>query len=216
MYDEHPYREARDAMLRQLQARDIHSDRVLAALASVPREQFVPPPLRPMAYADRALPIDCEQTISQPYIVALMTQALELSGNEQVLEVGTGSGYQTAILAELAGHVVTIERHPELSDQARRLLGELGYTNVTFLVGDGTQGWPQQAPYERIVVAAAAARVPAALEQQLADGGTLVIPVGTSESQMLEACRKRGNKLYSEPLSGCRFVPLVGAQGDRP
>jgi protein-L-isoaspartate(D-aspartate) O-methyltransferase len=212
MYFEHPYRAARDAMLGQFRERGIGSSNVLAAMASVPRERFVPPEVQPMAYDDRALPIACEQTISQPYIVALMSDALELSGDERVLEIGTGSGYQTAILAELAARVVTIERHAELSRGAERVLGELGYKNVTFLVGDGTLGWPEQAPYDRILVAAAAARVPPALEEQLAEGGTLVIPVGTSEGQVLQAYHKVDGKLYAEPLSGCRFVPLVGAQ----
>jgi protein-L-isoaspartate(D-aspartate) O-methyltransferase len=215
MYFEHPYRAARDAMLGLLRERGIGSSRVLAAMASVPRERFVPHEAQPMAYDDRALPIACEQTISQPYIVALMSDALELSGDERVLEIGTGSGYQTAILAELAARVVTIERHAELSCGAERVLGELGYTNVTFLVGDGTLGWAEQAPYDRILVAAAAVRVPPALEEQLAEGGTLVIPVGTSEGQVLEAYHKVGGKLYAEPLSGCRFVPLVGAQRNR-
>ncbi|MEX0675689.1 MAG: protein-L-isoaspartate(D-aspartate) O-methyltransferase [Pirellulales bacterium] len=212
MHNEDPYRAARDEMLRQLSERGVQSSRVMAAMAHVPRERFVPPQVEHMAYADRALPIACEQTISQPYIVALMTDALELAGDERVLEIGTGSGYQTAILAELAASVVTIERHAELSRGARRVLDELGYANVTFIVGDGTVGWSEQAPYDRILVAAAATRVPPALEAQLAEGGTLVIPVGSSEGQMLEAYHKVGGKLYTEPLSGCRFVPLVGAQ----
>jgi protein-L-isoaspartate(D-aspartate) O-methyltransferase len=211
MYDEDPYRTARDAMLLQLRQRDIRSGRVLAAMASVPRERFVPAELCAMAYADRALPIACEQTISQPYIVALMSEALDLSGGEHVLEIGTGSGYQTAILAELAGSVVTVERHAELSRNAQLLLDELGYKNVTFHVGDGTQGRAEHAPYDRILVAAAAARVPPALERQLAEGGTLVIPLGTSEGQVLQAHRKIDGQLRAEPLSGCRFVPLIGA-----
>ena len=214
MYTEHQHRAARDEMLRQLSERGVHSTRVLAAIAHVPRERFLPPDVQHMAYADRALPIACEQTISQPYIVALMTDALELDGDERVLEIGTGSGYQTAILAELAASVVSVERHAELSRDAKGVLDELGYTNVTLIVGDGTVGWPQQAPYDRILVAAAAARVPPALEEQLAEGGTLVIPVGTSEGQMLQAYHNVGGKLYGEPLSGCRFVPLVGAQKD--
>lgn len=212
MYTEHPHRSARDEMLRQLSERGVHSARVLAAIAHVPRERFVPPDVQHMAYADRALPIACEQTISQPYIVALMTDALELAGDERVLEIGTGSGYQTAILAELTSGVVSVERHAELSRDAKGVLDELGYTNVTLIVGDGTVGWPQQAPYDRILVAAAAARVPPALEEQLVEGGTLVIPVGASEGQMLQAYHKVDGKLHGKPLSGCRFVPLVGAQ----
>ncbi len=132
-----------------------------------------------------------------------------------MLEIGTGSGYQTAILAELAGSVVSVERHAALSQEAQRVLDELGYTNVKLIVGDGTLGWPADAPYDRILVAAAAAQVPPALEQQLAEGGILVIPVGASDGQVLEAYRKIGGRLHAEPLSGCRFVPLVGAEGDR-
>jgi protein-L-isoaspartate(D-aspartate) O-methyltransferase len=212
MYIEQPHRAARDAMLRQLSERGVRSVRVLAAMEKVPRERFVPPEVQHLAYADRALPIACEQTISQPFIVALMTDALELAGDERVLEIGTGSGYQTAILAELAASVVSVERHAELSRDAGKVLRELGYANVTLVVGDGTLGWPGQAPYDRILVAAAAARVPPALEEQLADRGTLVIPVGASDGQVLQAYHKVGGKLYAEPLSGCRFVPLIGAQ----
>jgi protein-L-isoaspartate(D-aspartate) O-methyltransferase len=156
--------------------------------------------------------IDCEQTISQPYIVALMTEALQLTGREHVLEIGTGSGYQAAILAELAASVVSIERHADLSEQAGRELAELGYTNVTLVVGDGTQGWLEQAPYDRILVAAAAQHVPPALCDQLAEGGILVIPIGAYGGQDLQAFHKVAGKLHPRWLSGCRFVPLVGAQ----
>ncbi|REK08642.1 MAG: protein-L-isoaspartate(D-aspartate) O-methyltransferase [Planctomycetota bacterium] len=199
-------------MLELLRQRGIRSGRVLSAMARVPRERFVPESVRHLAYADRALPIGSEQTISQPFIVALMTEALALEGTESVLEVGTGSGYQAAILGELADRVVSIERHQELSARAKRVLDELGYANVTCIVGDGTQGWLDGAPYDRILVAAAAAHVPPALEEQLADRGILVIPVGSPEGQVLQAYRKSGGKLHAEPLSGCRFVPLVGAQ----
>ncbi len=201
-------------MLEQLTDRGIRDPRVLSAMARVPRERFVPEGVRHLAYADRALPIACDQTISQPYIVALMSEALNLSGNERVLEIGTGSGYQTAILAELAGSVVSIERHAPLSGEAGCVLDEMGYTNVRLIVGDGTQGWPEEAPYDRILVAAAAAHVPPALEKQLAEGGILVIPVGAADGQMLAAYHKRGGRLQTEPLSGCRFVPLVGAQDE--
>ena len=211
----HPdFRAARLELLEQLSERGMDAPRVLAAMARVPRERFVPEEVRHLAYSDRALPIACGQTISQPYIVALMTAALELTGGERVLEIGTGSGYQAAVLAELTAEVVSIERHAALSQAAQTVLDELGYKNIRLVVGDGTLGWPEGAPYDRILVAAAAAQVPPALEEQLAEGGTLVIPVGPSDGQTLEAYRKIGGKLYAEPLSGCRFVPLVGAQGE--
>ncbi len=205
---------AKRAMLRQLSERHIKSTRLLAALDRVPRERFVPPGVAHLAYADRALPIGCDQTISQPYIVALMTEALQLGGHEHVLEIGTGSGYQTAILAELAASVVSIERHESLSQAAACALAECGYQNVKLVVGDGTLGWPPEAPYDRILVAAAARQVPPALVEQLAEGGTLVIPVGEPRSQVLEAHHKVGGRTYVERLSGCRFVPLVGAQSE--
>jgi protein-L-isoaspartate(D-aspartate) O-methyltransferase len=212
MDDHTSFESARQSMLRQLVAHGIQSPRVLAAIDRVPREQFVPDDVKHLAYADRAVPIGCSQTISQPYIVALMTEALQLTGAEHVLEIGTGSGYQTAILAELAGDVVSIERHAELSQRALRNLAARGYTNATLLVGDGTLGWPARAPYDRILVAAAAAHIPCALADQLAEGGTLVIPVGDKEGQVLQAFHKVAGQLHAEPLSGCRFVPLIGAQ----
>jgi protein-L-isoaspartate(D-aspartate) O-methyltransferase len=208
------FERAKQAMLRQLTERKILSTRVLAAMDRVPRERFVPEGVRHLAYADRALPIGCDQTISQPYIVALMTEALQLTGVEHVLEIGTGSGYQTAILAELAASVVSIERHVELSQRAARVLAELGVQNVKLIVGDGTLGWPERAPYDRILVAAAAHEIPPALEEELAEGGTLVIPLGGSQSQMLEAHHRVAGRLHVEQLSGCRFVPLVGAQDE--
>jgi protein-L-isoaspartate(D-aspartate) O-methyltransferase len=213
MHDEPQYEIARLEMIRELGQRGI-SRRVLEAMARVPRERFVPAGVRHLAYADRALPILCEQTISQPYIVALMTDALELEGRERVLEIGTGSGYQAAVLAELAARVVSIERHAELSREAGQALADCGYTNVTLLVGDGTLGFAEQAPYDGILVTAAGAHVPPALEEQLAEGGTLVMPVGPREGQVLQAFHKISGKLYAEPLSGCRFVPLVGAEDD--
>ena len=203
---------ARASMVaRQLERRGITSARVLDAMRRVPRERFVPPALQHEAYVDRALTIDCGQTISQPYIVALMTQALELTGAEKVLEVGTGSGYQTAILAELAACVVTIERHPDLAAKAERTLAELGYRNVTAVIGDGTQGWPPLAPYDAVLVAAAAAHCPPPLLEQLRDGGAVVIPLGSDESQTLKVLRKADGHLHSTDLSTCRFVPFVGA-----
>ena len=198
---------------RHLRRRGIRDARVLAALAKVPRERFVPPEQRADAYADSALPIDCGQTISQPFIVALMTEALELSGGEKVLEIGTGSGYQTAILAELAREVVSIERHAALSAEAGPRLAELGYRNVTLLTGDGTLGWPAAAPYDRIMVTAMAERCPPPLFEQLAEGGILVIPLGGWDSQALEAIRKVQGSPRSTQLSPCRFVPLVGVEG---
>jgi protein-L-isoaspartate(D-aspartate) O-methyltransferase len=209
-----PFEIERHAMLQLLRERGILSTRVLAAMDRVPRERFVPRGVRHLSYADRALPIACSQTISQPYIVALMTEALQLTGGEHVLEIGTGSGYQTAILAELAASVVSLERHAELSQRAGETLAELGYQNVTLVVGDGTLGWPEQAPYDRMLVAAAAHHVPRALEQQLVEGGILVIPIGDPGGQELQALHKVGGKLEAEWLSGCRFVPLVGAQDE--
>jgi protein-L-isoaspartate(D-aspartate) O-methyltransferase len=168
---------------------------------------------REQAYADRALPIDCGQTISQPFMVALMTQVLELSGDELVLEVGTGSGYQTAILAELAREVISMERHAELTRQAGTVLASLGYTNVTLLTGDGTLGWPPRAPYDRIMVTATAAQCPPPLFAQLAEGGILVIPLGDRSYQTLQAIRKVEGEPQAANISGCRFVPLVGSAG---
>jgi len=205
----------RRAMLQQLLSRGIQSTRVLAALDRVPRERFLPSAVRSQAYADRALPIGQQQTISQPYIVALMTEALQLTGAERVLDVGTGSGYQAAVLAELAQSVVSIERHAELSRRAQETLDACGYRNVKLVVGDGTQGWPEGAPYDRILVAAAAREIPPALVEQLAEGGTLVIPVGAPGGQDLQAFRKVNGQLIAQWLTGCRFVPLVGP-GDAP
>jgi protein-L-isoaspartate(D-aspartate) O-methyltransferase len=183
----------------------------LAAMGKVPRERFVLADAYDQAYADRALPIGCGQTISQPYIVALMTQALELSGRERVLEIGTGSGYQTAVLAEVVREVVSIERHAALSRQAGAILAELGYRNVELIVGDGSQGDRQRAPFDRIIVTAAPAEVPSALVEQLAEGGILVIPVGVADYQVLEAIRKVDGQPRITVLSGCRFVPLIGS-----
>ena len=200
----------RREMVDQLRAKGIQSTRVLEAMERVPRERFVPSGVRHQAYADRALPIGQEQTISQPYIVAVMTEALQLTGGERVLDVGTGSGYQAAVLAELAQSVVSIERHAELSRRAQEALDSCGYRNVQLVVGDGTQGWPAAAPYDRILVAAAAREIPPALVEQLAEGGTLVIPVGGSSGQELQAFRKVNGQLVAQWLTGCRFVPLVG------
>jgi protein-L-isoaspartate(D-aspartate) O-methyltransferase len=205
---------AKDDMLRrQLRQRGISDRRVLEAIEAVPRERFVPAEIRHDAYADRALPIDCGQTISQPYIVGLMSEALQLTGSELVLEIGTGSGYQTAILARLAREVVSIERHAALMVQAKALLAELGYANVTLLTGDGTLGCPERAPYDRIIVTAMAAKCPPPLWGQLAEGGTIVIPLGGKEAQTLQLIRKEAGQPVAANLSACRFVPLIGAEG---
>jgi len=198
---------------RQLAARGIDDPRVLAAMSKVPRERFLPPSLQADAYADRALPIECGQTISQPFIVALMTQAMRLSGSERVLEIGTGSAYQAAVLAELARKVVTVERHADLSRRAEAVLAELGYQNVTLVCGDGTLGYPDRAPYDRIMVTAASRDVPGPLFDQLAEGGILVIPLGGRDYQNLQAIEKRAGQSLTVDLSPCRFVPLVGDQG---
>ena len=196
-----------------LRGRGIRDPRVLAAMASVPRELFVPDRLTPNAYDDRPLPIGLGQTISQPYIVALMTEAAKLTGVERVLEVGTGSGYQAAVLARLAAEVVSIERHPELSRQAGAAMVAAGLANVTLVLGDGTLGWPELAPYDRILVTAAAPDIPPGLFDQLAEGGILVLPTGGLQFQTLEAVRKIDGRPSRDFLCHCQFVPLVGKGG---
>jgi len=190
--------------------REIHDPAVLAAIERVPRHRFVPEHLQDQAYEDRPLPIGLEQTISQPYIVALMTQALALTPDSKVLEIGTGSGYQTAILAELAGDVYTVEVRPELQERARQILAELGYDNIHFRVGNGWEGWPEEAPFDAIIVTAAATEIPQALVQQLAPGGRMVIPVGEHEwNQHLWLLTKHEDGLEKESLGPVRFVPLI-------
>lgn len=208
-----PFMLDRQRMLNEQLARRGIREPVLTVMGRVPRDRFVPAHYRADAYADCALPIDCGQTISQPYIVALMTEALELTGRERVLEIGTGSGYQTAVLAELAECVVSIERHADLSAEAGRVLRDLGYTNVTLLIGDGTQGCASRAPYDRVLVAAAAHDYPRPLFEQLSEGGLLVIPIGGSHSQILQAIRKRNGEPLVVDLTTCRFVPLVAERG---
>lgn len=203
---------ARADLLRQL-SREIWDRRVLGAMAKVPRELFVEAGDQHLAYSNIPLPIAYGQTISQPFIVALMTQSLYLRGTEKVLEIGTGSGYQTAILAELARHVVSIERREGLAETARQRLTLLGCTNVEVHVGDGTKGWPDSKPYQGIIVTAGAPRVPQALLDQLGDGGRLVIPVGTRFDQELVLLTRRGDKLEERQLGPCRFVPLTGEAG---
>ena len=198
---------------RQLEARGVHDNRVLAAMGRVPRELFVPAEIEHEAYSDCALPIDCGQTISQPVIVALMTEALLLSGEEKVLEIGAGSGYQTAILAELASAVFSIERHAELTRLAEQRLKRLGYKNVFLRTSDGSLGWPQESPFDRIIVTAAAKECPPSLWEQLREGGILVGPFGPPAEQSLYEMHKIGGRPQSRVLTGCRFVPLVsGAQ----
>ena len=202
--------EAARARLIEHLSSEIRDKRVLAAMARVPRECFVPPESQQFAYDDRPLPIGFDQTISQPFIIALMTEALELTGKEKVLEVGTGSGYQTAILAELSRSVITTERLLALAERARSVLDRLGYTNVTVHLAEETLGWQAEAPYDAIIVTAGAPRVAADLLAQLAIGGRLVIPVGSRFVQDLYKITKRKKKTVVQNLGGCRFVPLIG------
>jgi protein-L-isoaspartate(D-aspartate) O-methyltransferase len=206
---------ARASMVKhQLRGRGVRDERVLAAMGRVPREEFVPERIAGEVYFDCALPIDCNQTISQPIIVAMMTEALQLTGQEKVLEIGTGSGYQAALLAELAAAVYSIERHAELSRQVEERLARLGYRNVYLRVGDGTQGWPEEAPFDRIIVTAAARECPPALWAQLAEGGILVGPFGDPHEQALYETHKVGGRAQSKILTGCRFVPLVAGKAE--
>jgi protein-L-isoaspartate(D-aspartate) O-methyltransferase len=199
----------RDMIEKQLQRRGISSPRVLEVMESIPRELFMSEGWKAEAYADHAAPIDCGQTISQPYIVALMTEALQLTGNEKVLEIGTGSGYQTAILSRLAREVVSIERHEDLSREAAIPLNQLGCHNVQLIIGDGTKGYPPKAPYDRIIVTAAADQLPPALVKQLAEGGLMVIPLGNDDHQILQTLHKQKDQLDRQMLTPCRFVPLI-------
>jgi protein-L-isoaspartate(D-aspartate) O-methyltransferase len=201
----------------QLVARGITDARVLEAMRRVPRESFVPDAAQLHAYDDRALPIGSGQTISQPYMVAVMSEALRLTGSERVLDVGTGSGYQAAVLGELAREVITIERVPELAEAARARLVALGYTNVDVIVGDGTLGSPARAPFDGILVAAGAPRAPDALKRPLSpEGGRLIIPVGPADQQWLVVITRDGERFTESTGIGCVFVPLVGVDGWRP
>jgi protein-L-isoaspartate(D-aspartate) O-methyltransferase len=197
----------------QLHRRGIHDQRVLDAMLRVHRHEFVPEAHRTQAYEDHPIPIGEEQTISQPFIVAASLQALGLDGSELVLEVGTGSGYQTALLALLARSVYSIERHASLARGAETVLARHGFNNIKIAVGDGSQGWREYAPYDAMLVSAAAPSLPQSLLAQLSDSGRMVIPVGLQHSQELQLVRKRGEQYTVETFEGCRFVPLVGVEG---
>lgn len=199
----------RQMVQSQLRARGIADERVLGAMLRVPRHEFAPERYREQAYEDHPLPIGEGQTISQPYIVASMLDGLALSPGDKVLEVGTGSGYVTALLAELAAEVVSIERHASLAERARELLARMGYTNVRILVGDGSRGFAKLAPYDAIIVSAAAAELPRELVEQLAEGGRMIIPVGPDDAQQLQLIQKRDGQPRTILRELCRFVPLV-------
>lgn len=209
-----PYSLRREQMVQsQLSQRGIRDKRVLDAMARVPRHEFVAEPYRERAYDDSPLPIGQGQTISQPYIVALMLELLAPSAEQIILEIGTGSGYQTALIAELSRHVYSIERHPELASQADAVLHTLGYVNITLKVGDGTAGLLEHAPFDGIVVSAAAPQFPSALFGQLREGGRLVVPIGPTEAQLLQLIAKEQGKPVVSQQVACRFVPLIGAEG---
>jgi len=208
-------KDARDRMVRaQIIERGISDPRVVEALRLIPREKFFNDAKHEQPFADRAAPIGFGQTISQPYMVALMSEKLELTGSERVLEIGTGSGYQTAILSKLAQEVYTIERIKPLLDTAFERLMDLNCRNVKFKLGDGTIGWPEAAPFDRILITASAPAMPKGLlSTQLKDGGLAILPVGSQEEQMLIAVRRHGDHLKSKDISLCRFVPLIGQEG---
>jgi protein-L-isoaspartate(D-aspartate) O-methyltransferase len=198
---------------KQLRRRGIHDEMVLAAMDAVPRHEFVPAEFRERAYEDAPLPIGDGQTISQPYIVAAMTAALRIKVADRILEIGTGCGYQAAILSQLGREVFSVERRPKLAAEASKRLGELGYANVHVHCGDGTLGLPEFAQFDTILVAAAAPSVPKPLLVQLAEGGRMILPVGDEENQVLQLIEKLGNTILTNTLEGCRFVPLVGYHG---
>lgn len=214
MGDKDQFRRARERMVNeQLRGRDITDDRVLEAMRTIPRHLFIPEELRSQAYLDGPVRLEQGQTISQPYIVALMTQLLELSGEEVVLEIGTGSGYQAAVLSRLANQIYSLERIPELAEGARRVLVDLGIENVEVLQRDGSAGLPERAPFSAIVVTAAAPRVPQPLQDQLADGGRLVLPVGSQDGQTLERWLRQREDFICQRIAPVAFVPLVGEYG---
>jgi protein-L-isoaspartate(D-aspartate) O-methyltransferase len=201
---------------RQLRRRGIEDERVLAAMAAVPREHFVPERVRDNAYDDSALPIGHEQTISQPWVVAAICQALQLEGSEKLLEIGTGSGYSAAVLARLVSRVISVERIPELGEAARRNLEELGVGNVEVIVGDGSRGHPDEAPYDAIAVHAATPEAPHSLLAELATDGRLVVPIATGSADLLVAFIRENGDLRQETIGPCRFVRLIGAEGFNP
>jgi protein-L-isoaspartate(D-aspartate) O-methyltransferase len=203
----------RDMVESQLRARGIRDERVLAAMSHVARQEFVPVEFRDQVYEDHPIPIGEGQTVSQPYIVAIMLQSLALNPSDTVLEIGTGSGYQTALLAELTAQVYSVERHASLARTAETTLRRLGYGNVEVLVGDGSNGLPGHAPFDAIVVSAAAPQIPPPLLEQLRDGGRMVIPVGPAPAQELQLVHKNAGQPLVTGLEGCRFVPLIGSEG---
>ncbi len=209
-----PYTLVRERMVRyQIEDRGVHDPRVLDAMRQVPRHLFVPPELREVAYQDRPLPIGRGQTISQPYIVAAMTELLLLKEADKVLEIGTGSGYQAAILSRLAKTVITVERLPEIADEAKKLLETLDITNVKVITGDGTEGYSPEAPYDGIIVTAATPEVPSPLIGQLANDGRLVAPAGSRDLQQLIRLTRQGSNIIREEFGGVVFVPLLGKYG---
>jgi protein-L-isoaspartate(D-aspartate) O-methyltransferase len=198
----------------QLRQRGIHDERLLAAMSKVPRHEFVSPQNWNEAYADHPIPIAEKQTTSQPYMIAAMVQAAQIKPEDRILEIGAGSGYQTALLAELASQVFAVERYASLAEAAQKTLERLGYRNAKIVTGDGSLGLPEAAPYDAIIVSAAAPRIPQALTDQLAVGGRLLIPVGESDQQVLQLVqRKADGTTIVRTLEGCRFVPLIGEQG---
>ncbi len=214
MISEENFTKQREKMVSdQIEGRMIKNQRVLNAMRTVPRHMFVREEHHDLAYSDRPIPIGERQTISQPYVVALMTQLLALKGEENVLEIGTGSGYQAAILAHLAKHVFTIERHEPLAERAAMVLQDLGLENVVVQHGDGSGGWPEHAPYDNIMVTAAAPDVPELLLEQLVEGGRLVVPVGGSRGQYLQCWRREGDKYTHDTVVPVAFVPLRGEHG---
>ena len=211
------YEMLRERMVRdQLEARGIDAPRVLDAMRYVPRHRFVPEQAQPLAYEDGPLPIGNNQTISQPYIVALMTQMLELTIDDVVLEIGTGSGYQTAVLSRLARFVYSLERYPDLGARASSLLNDLGYHNLEIYIGDGSQGLPDMAPFDAIIVTAAAPAIPGPLRSQMANGGRLILPIGDRHQQFLQRMRRTGDSWKVESLIPVMFVPLYGRHGFPP
>ncbi len=200
----------------QLIARGIKNPAVIDAFYKVPRHNFVSPELRVSAYSDYPLPIQQEQTISQPYIVALMTELLDLRPEHRVLEIGTGSGYQTAILAELAGEIFSVERFALLAESAKCVLNSLGYNNINIKVGDGSLGWAEEGPFDRIIITAASPMIPLPLTEQLKDGGIMILPLGQELNQMLTLAKKSSGLLENTPICGCAFVPLVGRYANKP